>query len=549
MSYSTSGLVITILKKIDTVDPVVGNDDTQGYAVQSRWVNTSSRKEWVCMDASTGAAVWTETTGGGTGGAFGFGIWTYTAAAPAAGEVQANFLAIGSTTQFVVHQDSVGGMRYRELMAKARVGDVLALVSADGSEGGTFDIVSITEGASTVTFVVTLSNSAGTNWSGDYSIAITPGAAHPPDYEYGIGSWTYVGSTPNSTGEFQPNFPSAASTSSVVFFHDPNEGGRVRVALEEVGIGSHLVFRSADDVASVHTYRVTAIGSTATTITYTMTVTNTVGQDTWSLETAWGLLIVPGPADVVGPGGSTNNRIAIFDSSTGKLLKDSSDLTEDAGIVQNASATATQRIKEKGTAASNVATYGDYWVKTATPNRSMFTDDAGLDIRLGTNRIIHSGEPNPNLDTWRSWGENSGPYNIDTTAWASNAGSSGTGSITIDPSFDRWDMGFYFPEAVTITSIKVATSNQGAHASFEIYYQWWSQVVADGATANGAQTKVANLNYTVDGTANKAYKKTATLDNATIAAGEHLMMFWSVIAAAGTGEVQRFYCTIDYTID
>ena len=141
---------------------------------------------------------------------------------------------------------------------------------------------------------------------------------------FGIGSWTYDGATPNATGEFQPNNTSAASTTSVVLFQDPNEGGRVRAALEELGVGSHLVFRSTDDVASVHTYRVTAIGSTATTITYTMTVTNTVGEDTWSLESAWGLLVVPGPADVVGPvGGATNDAIAVYDGTTGRLLKDS----------------------------------------------------------------------------------------------------------------------------------------------------------------------------------------------------------------------------------
>lgn len=64
MSYSTSGPVETILRKEDTVDPVAGNDNTQGYAIKSRWINTSSNEEWVCTDASTGAAVWELTTGG-----------------------------------------------------------------------------------------------------------------------------------------------------------------------------------------------------------------------------------------------------------------------------------------------------------------------------------------------------------------------------------------------------------------------------------------------------------------------------------------------------
>jgi hypothetical protein len=65
MSYSTSGPVETILRKEDTVDPVAGNDNTQGYSIKSRWINTSSNEEWVCTDASTGAALWELTTGGG----------------------------------------------------------------------------------------------------------------------------------------------------------------------------------------------------------------------------------------------------------------------------------------------------------------------------------------------------------------------------------------------------------------------------------------------------------------------------------------------------
>jgi hypothetical protein len=64
MSYTTSGPVEVILEKVDTVDPAVGNDNTQGYAIKSRWINTSSNEEWVCTDASTGAASWELTTGG-----------------------------------------------------------------------------------------------------------------------------------------------------------------------------------------------------------------------------------------------------------------------------------------------------------------------------------------------------------------------------------------------------------------------------------------------------------------------------------------------------
>jgi hypothetical protein len=39
-------------------DPTVSNDSSQGYAVGSRWINTSAGTEWVCVSAAVGAAVW-----------------------------------------------------------------------------------------------------------------------------------------------------------------------------------------------------------------------------------------------------------------------------------------------------------------------------------------------------------------------------------------------------------------------------------------------------------------------------------------------------------
>ena len=51
-------------------DPTVNDDDTQGYMIGSRWINTSSPGEFICSDASTGAAVWTLTTYSAPGAVF-----------------------------------------------------------------------------------------------------------------------------------------------------------------------------------------------------------------------------------------------------------------------------------------------------------------------------------------------------------------------------------------------------------------------------------------------------------------------------------------------
>lgn len=54
---------ISLLKtNVTTTDPGGTDDSSQNYAVGSQWFNTSSQKAFVCLDASTGAAVWLETT-------------------------------------------------------------------------------------------------------------------------------------------------------------------------------------------------------------------------------------------------------------------------------------------------------------------------------------------------------------------------------------------------------------------------------------------------------------------------------------------------------
>jgi len=50
---------------VAAADPTVNDDDTAGYEVGSVWVNTSTGAVYVCVDNSTGAAVWNLAAGGG----------------------------------------------------------------------------------------------------------------------------------------------------------------------------------------------------------------------------------------------------------------------------------------------------------------------------------------------------------------------------------------------------------------------------------------------------------------------------------------------------
>lgn len=53
---------------VAVTDPGVSDDNTGGYVVGSRWANVSTDEEFVCLDASTGAAVWKSTTTSAGGG-------------------------------------------------------------------------------------------------------------------------------------------------------------------------------------------------------------------------------------------------------------------------------------------------------------------------------------------------------------------------------------------------------------------------------------------------------------------------------------------------
>ncbi len=48
---------------VTTTSPTVNDDEGEGYAVFSRWINALEGLEFVCVDASEGAAIWVVTGG------------------------------------------------------------------------------------------------------------------------------------------------------------------------------------------------------------------------------------------------------------------------------------------------------------------------------------------------------------------------------------------------------------------------------------------------------------------------------------------------------
>jgi len=62
-AYKNGTVLATRLDNLAaTSDPTTANDSTQNYSIGSRWINTSTKGEWVCLDATAGAARWHRTS-------------------------------------------------------------------------------------------------------------------------------------------------------------------------------------------------------------------------------------------------------------------------------------------------------------------------------------------------------------------------------------------------------------------------------------------------------------------------------------------------------
>ena len=76
LTQASSGAVFTVLKhnRAATTNPAVGDDNVDGYAVGSMWMNTTADTAYICTDAATGAAVWVNVGGSGGSGMTDFDI-------------------------------------------------------------------------------------------------------------------------------------------------------------------------------------------------------------------------------------------------------------------------------------------------------------------------------------------------------------------------------------------------------------------------------------------------------------------------------------------
>jgi len=88
---------------------------------------------------------------------------------------------------------------------------------------------------------------------------------------------------------------------------------------------------------------------------------------------------VTGSGDVDGPNGATDNALARYDGTTGKILQNSGvDLLDDAHMRGPTAISMTEQSAAKPIAAGQ----GQFWVKNDEPSAPRFTDDTGVDHEL-----------------------------------------------------------------------------------------------------------------------------------------------------------------------
>lgn len=65
--YTGENLGRVALEATDSTAPTVTDDASKGFIKSSRWIDTSTLDEYVCLDPTVDAAIWKSTTTGGSG--------------------------------------------------------------------------------------------------------------------------------------------------------------------------------------------------------------------------------------------------------------------------------------------------------------------------------------------------------------------------------------------------------------------------------------------------------------------------------------------------
>ena len=356
-----------------SVDPVVGDDANDGYEVGSQWINTTLDSNFVCVDSTVGAAVWASATGDVSGPA-------------------------SSANNAVALFDGTGGKLLKDASAFKFQSGVITLSGVAAA----LDIRERTTGPSVAT-------GQGEYWVKD-------DVPTQPRFTDDAGTaWRLVlGPTGATTSNALARFDAVGNISvpsGLTFSSGGLKLGNATASLEmderagpvTVGAGEGTLWVK-DDVPTRPKF------------------TNDLGAEAYI------------DGDVKGPGSATDNAVARYDGTTGKLLQNAqyTRIEDDGEITILSGATQPDvKIVERAAAPAGTADYGKFYVRNSTPNRPWFASDDGQDQRLGMHAIHWTGLLDPSTSKyWRSW-SSAGPYNDTTlsTAWSASSSTAPTTGI------------------------------------------------------------------------------------------------------------------------
>lgn len=457
-------------------------------------------------------------TGGSGLNTQGMGEWRFdtdtTDSDPGSGRWKLNHADETAATFIYMNDQNINGLDASKIIQLLATGSLVYIQrTEDSTEALLYEVSGTpTDGTGYWKIPVTYESEDSGGWAGannkKYAFVFATAGGSGGGGSTGIGTWTYEATAPNAAGEFQPNTTLASTTGTFVFFHDSNEGGRYRVSMEEIPVGSAILFQSPD-LSSAHTYRIDTVTSDATTITYTVTLTNTIGENTWSNEASWAVQFTPGikrsgiflaeradheqtpvdgfaefwvrnftparPAFTDDTGadyalvkialttGTTVNGIPVW-SSTAQSVQNFSDFTYDgAKLSLDDAAAAELQMAERSTAPTGTAGKGHFWVKDAAPTFPAFTDDVGEDHKLNipvptvlaTNELIDIDATEVVIGGAYLDGSSGGTYSWEILATYNDNGGTGNQDIEIRL-YDRGPDGS--PVAGTLRSVLEVTS-------------------------------------------------------------------------------------------
>ena len=306
---------------------------------------------------------------------------------------------------------------------------------------------------------------------------------------------------------------------------------------DSVATTGTLIFRDrADPLTNWITFAVTALADVPSYgKDFTVTTISAAGSNfTVGSSQSYGIEYVAdgGAGDVVGPAGASDEAIARFDGTTGKLIQSLSTATLSNNTEMKLSGIrAHLELEDRSVSPTPAAGHGTYWIQDTVPVTPMFTDEAGDDHFLTPIQIIRQGGSTngSNITDWL------GPL---VTDYYSAVKGTSYGAHSADPTLTatsacRMPSAAGLDGYIESVNMTYLVSNATLAGTFHLY----KFVMTDGSTVVTATDLGTVATIVAGGSTTQArIETTAPGVTATVGAGDVLVVLYK-----GTGSVSANY--------